>query len=422
MPQPRSTTYRSAGLSQNRATQYTGNAFVYVLASRIDPNLCKIGKGNPAARCDHWNINSPHGGILNNNLSVFAAYSFETEAEALECESQAHAIYSFVNLNPNAAGGEQEFFGVPPQQAKATLNILYTKYVAQQLQEQQWDSALANHAAKLNVALATAEERVKAARIEGYNSAPMVIAQREEAERAQREARKRAQRDADKRAAKEAVERTNQGLREAATRAEATRRAAAAQIEMDRLIEEGKRKDAERDQRNTAAREKVQREKTKHVEMFTAFKRNVLWPIFSLSLFCASLYYHGVYKNEAQKREAARALDAEKSIENAVTAEKLRKAAKHEADERARVEATERKAQVTAKREQAQREQIRLEQAQMQQTQQEKAPRMHSIKLGHKSTGEVLFLRVSGFSADDATRNSIVVYYLENGYKLLQVF
>ncbi len=75
-----------------------------------------------------------------------------------------------------------------------------------------------------------------------------------------------------------------------------------------------------------------------------------------------------------------------------------------------------------AQREQAQREQEQREQAQMQQAQQEKAPRMHFVKLEHKSTGQVLSLHVSGISADDVVKKSIVVFYLENGYKLQYVF
>jgi hypothetical protein len=460
MPQPRSTPYRGTGLTQSVVTQYVGNAFVYVLASRIDPNLCKIGKGNPAARCDYWNINSPHGGILNNNLSVFAVYSFNTEAEALEYESQAHAIYSFVNLNPNAAGGEQEFFSVPPQQARAALDLLHEHYIERRAAAER----IATTERSAQVVMAGVAERIDAveraaragvaqmvaqARQEGYNSAPMVIAQREAAERARLEALERAQREAAERAAQDAVERTNRGLREAAERAEAARRAEAAQREMDRLIEEGRLKAAER---NAAAREKAQLEKAKRDEGRNAFNRNFLWPILTLGLASFALYAHDVYKSEAPQREAARAMAAEKvqSIENAVAAEKLREdeqreaaeRAKGEAAERARVEASEREAQVAAKREQAQQEQTRREQAQreqaqreqakrdlaqreqaqMQQAQQAKVPSMHSVKLEHKSTGQVLFLHVSGISADDVAKKSIVVYHLENGYKLLQVF
>jgi hypothetical protein len=221
MPLPRATNYRSAGLSQPAANQYIGNAFVYVLASRIDPNLCKIGKGNPTTRCDHWNSNSPHGGMLNNNLSVFAAYEFDTEAEALEYESQAHAIYNFVNLNPNAAGGEQEFFAVPPQQATATLDILHGQYAQ----------------------AADTSRLIAEARQDGYNSAPLVIAQREAAERAQREAAERAQREAAERVAQEAVERTNRGLREAAERAQ---REAAERAQRE-AVEAAQREAAERE-------------------------------------------------------------------------------------------------------------------------------------------------------------------------------
>lgn len=333
MPQPRSTPYRGTGLTQSVATQYVGNAFVYVLASRIDPNLCKIGKGNPAARCDHWNINSPHGGILNNNLSVFAVYSFNTEAEALEYESQAHAIYSFVNLNPNAAGGEQEFFSVPPQQARAALDLLHEHYIERRAAaeriattERNAQAVMAGVAERIDAveraASAGVAQMVAQARQEGYNSAPMVIAQREAAERARREALERAQREAAERAAQEAADRTNRGLREAAERAEAARRAEAAQREMDRLIEEGRLKAAEREQRNAAAREKAQIEKAKRDEGRNAFKRNFLWPILTLGLASFALYACDVYKSEAPQREAARAMAAEKvqSIENAVAA------------------------------------------------------------------------------------------------------
>jgi hypothetical protein len=262
MPLPRATNYRSAGLSQPVANQYIGNAFVYVLASRIDPNLCKIGKGNPTTRCDHWNNNSPHGGMLNNNLSVFAAYGFDTEADALEYESQAHAIYNFVNLNPNAAGGEQEFFAVPPQQATATLDILHGQYAQAALaataealaaERDSLTAALAAEveqaraaarAAQEAAALAAKVEQARAAeqarliaeaRQDGYNNAPLVIAQREAAERAQRETAKR-----------EAAERAK---REAAERAAAEAKAEACRIEMERRTEIGKRKAAEREQR-----------------------------------------------------------------------------------------------------------------------------------------------------------------------------
>jgi hypothetical protein len=469
MPQPRSTTYRSAGLSQGGPAQYIGNAFVYVLASRIDPNLCKIGKGNPAARCDHWNVNSPHGGILNNNLSVFAVYSFNTEAEALEYESQAHAIYSFVNLNPNAAGGEQEFFSVPPQQARAALDLLHEHYTERQAAAEFIATTARNAQTVTAAANARIEqaERVAAsnlgrllaqAREDGYNNAPMVIAQREAAERAQLEALERAQREAAERAAQEAIERTNRGLREAAERAEAARRAEASQRERGRLIEEGRIKAAEREQRNAAAKEKAQLEKAKRDEGRKSFKRNVLWPILTLGLASFALYAHDVYRSEAPQREAARAMAAEKaqSLDQAINAVKLREDAQRDAaerakgeaaeraraevDERARTNAAERDAQVAARREQAQqaqqdqarreqaqREQMQRdlaqrEQAQMQQAQQTKVPSMHSVKLEQKSTGQVLFLHVSGINAEDVAKKSIVVYYLENGYKLLQVF
>jgi hypothetical protein len=224
MPLPRATNYRSTGLSQPTANQYVGNAFVYVLASRIDPNLCKIGKGNPTTRCNHWNINSPHGGVLNNNLSVFAAYEFATETEALEYESQAHAIYNFVNLNPNAAGGEQEFFAVPPQQVKATFDILHAQY------------AQAANTARL----------VAEAMQEGYDKAPVIVAQREAAAAAaaQREAAERAQRESD--AVWARIQAAESAQREAVEQA---RRDAAAWEE----IETAQRETAERAQREAAA-------------------------------------------------------------------------------------------------------------------------------------------------------------------------
>jgi hypothetical protein len=134
MTRHRSTNYRSVGLPLEISTNYEGNAYVYLLASRVDPNLCKIGKGNPILRCEYWNNISPHGGILKNNLSVFAAYSFDSDSKAYKCESQAQAIYNFVNLNPNVLGGEQEFFALPPNQAKATLDILYNFFYIQKQQ------------------------------------------------------------------------------------------------------------------------------------------------------------------------------------------------------------------------------------------------------------------------------------------------
>ena len=123
-------TVRSASL-QRPAQTYTGNAYVYILASRLNPELSKIGKGNPTARCESWNRSSVHGGPLHNALYVYAAFAFDSEEDALAFEGKAHDMYAAWNMNPNAVNGEQEFFAVIPAQSRATLDILHNMYVAQ---------------------------------------------------------------------------------------------------------------------------------------------------------------------------------------------------------------------------------------------------------------------------------------------------
>ena len=163
-------TVRSASL-QRPAQTYTGNAYVYILASRLNPELSKIGKGNPTARCESWNRSSVHGGPLHNALYVYAAFAFDSEEDALAFEGKAHDMYAAWNMNPNAVNGEQEFFAVIPAQARTTLQILHSMYVSQRdtraaleatemMQEQRREARIADLIDQLNAAGNDSPERI----------------------------------------------------------------------------------------------------------------------------------------------------------------------------------------------------------------------------------------------------------------------
>lgn len=94
------------------AQTYNGENWVYLLASRVNPTLCKIGSGNPAERCARWSAQEPGG------LYIFAAYEYPTRDAAYRAERLAQQAYAGWNRNPDPTQGDQEFFLITPAQAQ----------------------------------------------------------------------------------------------------------------------------------------------------------------------------------------------------------------------------------------------------------------------------------------------------------------